>query len=436
MRPSVAELARLAMVGLCAAVLSACGGGGGGMPGPVRETRIPVPLSPPDDHGLPAGEIHVDAGASERRGSVVVSCPSGGETCMLVVADDGSVSYWDTGGMPVVAYPPAGRMAEALNAASPTARRNLAGRLARTAIAGVASSTASTTALRPLAGGDWNTGVTQASLNSDPDSPRDNRVINAWQVDGRVVFERMELEQGFRQNTRVEPAPPGYLAPVSPPSGVHEWRGVEHFFIARTGGRHYSVFYSDIEDGADPDPDYLALGYWAWLPGPDVERRPFAGAAASGNDPFRASHMTGVGGQATYQGAATGLYASHGAPPAFHAFDASVRLTADFDASRISGAVTAGRAPSTGAALFDSLTLEATGLRADAAYFRGRVSGMLDGQAAAGRWGGQFYGNGVATTDIPVSHAEAPSSVGGTFGVRVPDGDSLIGAFGAYREEE
>ena len=436
MRPSVDELARLAMVGLCVAALAGCGGGGGGMPGPAPETPTLVPLSTPGDHGLPAGEIHVEAGASERQGSVVVSCPSGGETCMLVVADDGSVSYWDTGGMPMVAHPPAGRMAEALNAASPTARRNVAGRLARTAITGVASSTASTTALRPLAGGNWNTGVTQAPLNADPDSPGDNRVINAWYVDGGVVFERIELEQGFRQNTRDEPAPPGYLAPVASPSGAHEWRGVEHFFITRTGGRYYSVFYSDIEDGADPDHDYLALGYWAWLPGPDIDRIPFVGAAASGNDPFSVSHMTGVGGQATYQGAATGLYASHGAPPAFHAFDATVRLTADFDASRIGGAITAGTDSSTGEALFDNLMLEETGLRADATFFRGQVSGMLDGQAAVGRWGGQFYGNGVATTDIPVSFAEAPSSVGGTFGARVLDGDRLIGAFGAYRQEE
>ena len=434
MRVSVDELARLAIVGLCVAALSACGGGGGGMPGPVPETPSLVRLSPPDDHGLPAGEIHVEAGASERQGSVVVSCPSGDETCMLVVADDGSVSYWDTGGMPMVAHPPAGRMAEALNAASPTARRNVAGRLARTAITGVASSTASMTALRPLTGGSWNTGVTQAPLNSNPDSPGDNRAINAWYVDGSVVFERIELEQGFRQNTRAEPAAPGYLAPVSSPSGAHEWRGVEHFFITRTGGRYYSVFYSDIEDGADPDHDYLALGYWAWLPDPGIDRIPFVGAAASGNDPFSVSHMTGVGGQATYQGAATGLYASHGLPPVFHAFDATVRLTADFDASRIAGAITAGTDSSTGAALFDNLVLEETGLRADATFFRGRVSGMLDGQAAVGRWGGQFYGNGLATADIPVSYAEAPSAVAGTFGARVLDGDSLLGVFGAYKE--
>ncbi|MCY4489119.1 MAG: hypothetical protein OXF11_18665 [Deltaproteobacteria bacterium] len=327
-------------------------------------------------------------------------------------------------------------MAEALNAASATARRHVSVRLAGTAITGVASSTASTTALRPLAGGDWNTGVTQAPLNSDPDAPRDNLVINAWYVDGGVLFERMELEQGFRQHTSAEPAPPGYLASVAPPSGASQWRGVEHFFVTRDGGRHYSVFYADIEDGDDSDPDYLALGYWAWMPGPGIDRMPFVGAAASGNDPFLASHLTGVGGRATYQGAATGLYASRGVPPVFHAFDATVRLTADFDASRISGAITAATDPSTGAALFDNLTLEAAALRADAAFFRGRVSAMLDGQAAVGRWGGQFYGNGLATTDIPVSYAEAPRSVGGTFGARVHDGDRLIGAFGAYREEE
>ncbi len=435
MRITMDKFLLWATAGLCAAALFGCGGGGTGMrvPEPDAVTLIPLPL--PAGHGLPSGEINLAAGASEEHGNVVVSCPASGAACAVIVADDGGASYEGAGGMPNVAYPPPRRMAEALNAALPMPRRSVSGRLASTAITGVASSTASTTALRPLAGRDWNIGVTQASLNSDPDSPGDNRVINAWHVDGGVVFERIELEQGFRQDTSAPPAPPGYLASVSPPSGAHEWRGVEHLLITPTG-RLYSVFYSDIEDGADPDPDYLALGYWAWLPGPDVDRAPFVGAAASGNDAFRLSHMTGVGGQATYQGAATGLYASRATPPVFHAFDATVRLTADFDGSRISGAVTAGRDSSTDAALFDNLMLEESVLRTDATFFRGRVSGMLDGQAAVGRWGGQFYGNGLATTDIPVSYAEAPGSVGGTFGARVVDGDRLIGAFGAYRREE
>ncbi len=415
---------------LCVTTLSACGGGGTSVPEPP--TPRLVELEAPEQHGLSAGELRVDPGATEEHGNVVVTCSSSGGACVLIVADDGSVSYEDTGGVPIVAYPPR-RLPGALNAYSLVARRNVAGRVARTAFTDVASSTASTTSERPLAGGTWNTGVTQASLNADPDSPRDNRAINAWYINDRLVFERIELEQGFRPNTRRTPPSPGYLAEVSPPAGIGDWQGVEQFFITDDGARFYSVFYSDVLDNADSD--YLAFGYWAWLPGPDIDRRPFVGAAASGNDPFIAGHVNAVDGQATYRGAATGLYVDGRTSPAYRVFDADVRLTADFDVNSISGAITGGRDSSTGAALFDDLVLATAGIRtADAAFFRGRVSVMLDGKPALGRWGGQFYGNGVATTDIPVSYAEAPGSVAGTFGARVLDGDSLLGVFGAYKE--
>ena len=199
----------------------------------------------------------------------------------------------------------------------------------------------------------------------------------------------------------------------------------------RSGGRYRSVFYTDIGD--DSDTDYLALGYWAWTAGPGGNRIPFVGAAASGNDPFDAALVAPVQGQATYQGAATGLYAAQGG---FRSFGADVRLTADFDVNRISGSVTGGRDSSSGATLFADLALgEAPIQTAGAAYFRGEVIGLLDGRQATGRWGGQFYGNGLASTDIPVSFAEAPGSVAGTFGARVPDGDSLLGVFGAYRDD-
>lgn len=98
------------------------------------------------------------------------------------------------------------------------------------------------------------------------------------------------------------------------------------------------------------------------------------------------------------------------------------------------GLVTEGE-DSTGSKLFDELVLESAAIQdADAAFFRGTVSGVLDGQTAEGNWGGQFYGNGLASADIPVSFAEAPGSVAGTFGVRAAGGDSLLGVFGAYKE--
>ena len=89
---------------LTALTLAGCGGGGGG--GTMPEPSV-LPLALPADHGLPAGEITVAPGESEEHGNVVLSCPAGGQACVLNVADDGSASYAQTGGMPaIVPRPP------------------------------------------------------------------------------------------------------------------------------------------------------------------------------------------------------------------------------------------------------------------------------------------------------------------------------------------
>ena len=56
----------------------------------------------PPGHGLGSGEISVAPGQSKEHGNVVVSCPAGGQACVLNVAADGSASYDRTGGMPTL----------------------------------------------------------------------------------------------------------------------------------------------------------------------------------------------------------------------------------------------------------------------------------------------------------------------------------------------
>ena len=84
---------------LAALTLAGCGGGGGGgtMPGPTV-----LPLALPAGHGLSSGEITVAPGESEEHGNIVLSCPAGGQACVLNVAADGSASYARTGGMPSI----------------------------------------------------------------------------------------------------------------------------------------------------------------------------------------------------------------------------------------------------------------------------------------------------------------------------------------------
>ena len=93
-----------AMVALCALALNGCGGGGGGGGGvrpPVVEAMQET-LRLPAGHGLTAGELTVQPGASVEHGNVVVSCPAGGAACVVTVEADGTASYDGTGGMPTV----------------------------------------------------------------------------------------------------------------------------------------------------------------------------------------------------------------------------------------------------------------------------------------------------------------------------------------------
>ena len=84
---------------LAVLTLAGCGGGGGG--GMMPEPTV-LPLALPAGHGLPSGEITVAPGESEEHGNIVLSCPAGGQACVINVADDGSASYARTGGIPSI----------------------------------------------------------------------------------------------------------------------------------------------------------------------------------------------------------------------------------------------------------------------------------------------------------------------------------------------
>ena len=97
---SFSKLLRLTAVVLFLFGLSACGGGTGGGPGSAAKGPLPLPL--PAGHGLVGEDITVQPGESAEHGNVVISCPAGGQACVLNVAADGSATYDRTGGMPNV----------------------------------------------------------------------------------------------------------------------------------------------------------------------------------------------------------------------------------------------------------------------------------------------------------------------------------------------
>ena len=195
------------------------------------------------------------------------------------------------------------------------------------------------------------------------------------------------------------------------------------------------------------DSDWLAGGVWLYIPD-DTEGQADdfeIGAFVGGKDPFTGANLAGVTGNAIYDGEATGIYTVVAADDTGEvgSFDATVRLEANFDTNRISGGLREvfinspvdGRVGSTGTLMFDAAVIPTASNTPDGGFFS---NGIARGQTLAfgeasmfttdtGKWGGQFFGDGTASTD-------APGSVAGTFAVegsRNDDTASLIGVFGA-----
>ena len=60
----------------------------------------PLPL--PTGHGLPAGQFTIQPGGSDTYGDVMVSCPLNGSACVVTVSADGTATFDNSGGTPVV----------------------------------------------------------------------------------------------------------------------------------------------------------------------------------------------------------------------------------------------------------------------------------------------------------------------------------------------
>ena len=195
-----------------------------------------------------------------------------------------------------------------------------------------------------------------------------------------------------------------------------------------------------------PTVNYLAIGSWLFVPEDvtDLDAYDF-GVFASGDDPFLVDGLQGLEGTASYAGGAAGTYAD--APQArLDPFEAKVELTADFGTAEDFGSIV-GRVYDFAIAGGKTSPLRELGLNR-ATWFQGGTSnisqswegglpvpgGWVEGNAYMdtgtarwqGSWGGKFFGNGAAASDVP-------GAFGGTFGAT--DGDhSFAGSFGARRQ--
>ena len=224
-----------------------------------------------------------------------------------------------------------------------------------------------------------------------------------------------------------------------------------------------------------PTADYLAFGYWLYVPEDvtDTVNYDFA-VFASGGDPFETANLAGLTGTATYEGDAVGMYYVNGlsSSPTTGSFTADVRLEADFgnssDTGFISGEVNSFVLERDVTSLLPSrvaLTSDVVGLTTNVhdsvsqgfgvtqgstnifvTHYRGESNpgaypgGHLAGQTEAsvddvdwnGEWHGAFYGNGSSSTDHPTGVAGIFSTSSPNAGDRSDSG--LTGSFGAHRQ--
>ena len=225
-------------------------------------------------------------------------------------------------------------------------------------------------------------------------------------------------------------------------------------------GQLWVDVYTNRELTIEEDTDYLAGGLWVYAPDDTRSLLDYEyGVFGDGPDPFTKENLAGLTGVATYSGpqAAIGVYADSSIGRNFF-FEADVSLTANFDTGlgTVSGAIDNFRhdelefpqgfggepvvvqadVPLPGN---PTVTLQSASITDvnDGGFFKGSTAiTEFKGQAYEGKWGGSFFGNpdsGASGADLQ------PGSIGGTFGAAsTGDGPSrsILGVFGAFKDEE
>jgi len=190
------------------------------------------------------------------------------------------------------------------------------------------------------------------------------------------------------------------------------------------GGRYYASFITDYVAGDNIDSDYLAAGFWIFVPGVQSNSDDYLfGVFSGGNQPFDFS--SAVTGSATYSGKATGICNCEGTSgtQAIRVFEANALLNTNFTDNTISGSIT-GFVVDGDALTGDQVRTVSlmNGTINNTGFFTGMSS--LNASDNHGSWGGEFYG--VSNNDILL-----PGSAGGTFGAD-DSTETFVGAFGAH----
>ena len=142
--------------------------------------------------------------------------------------------------------------------------------------------------------------------------------------------------------------------------------------------------------------------------------------ATNGAVTAQAGDTDSLGGRATYEGDASGLYTAAGAVEAIERFSAKVRLTADFRDNYVWGVLTDGKDNTTDETVFERLQLEPVATVSDgSSLFRSQLAGTIDDEPVSGEWSGRFAARGGLSL-------ESRAGVTGTF--RIDGWDPLDGS--------
>lgn len=205
----------------------------------------------------------------------------------------------------------------------------------------------------------------------------------------------------------------------------------------------------DFEVGV-PDSDYIHFGYWMNEAGENDQPVIMAAAIAGGTDESLISTVQSLEGQASYSGAATGLYVirtftldGEVQNRTGGQFTADATLTAYFGGNDVAvnkhysivGMIT-DFVDQRGSAIDSSWSVDLEAVRFGSQ--QGNVfGGATEGdQGMVGAWSGQFFGPAVVDSDDMTSGNQStfPSGVAGTFDAAFTNG-AVIGSFGAEKDE-
>lgn len=305
-------------------------------------------------------------------------------------------------------------------------------------------------------------------LPGAPALPADQDFIAVWLSDGGTIEGTLNGNAGTFSCANIDGCT--FSDDHTPGNYIVDDPGVS---FTPDGGTAQSV--TPRIPGTVPNADYLAIGHWLYVPEDVTDSVNYEfGVYASGGDPFEVTYLAPLAGTATYLGDALGMYYVDGLSddPTVGSFTADVELTADFgdnsETGFISGEVrnfefehdVASSLPATLNLSSDPYSYLSTnfGVPEDSTnifdtawsgenapypggFIAAEATASADGQNWYGEWHAAFYGNGLATADIPPSYVEHPTSVAGTFNVSTFDDykrvdRGLAGSFGAHRYDD